>query len=151
MGDGKITPLHLIFIYFLFLHISALVKGVICVFFFIMMVPFLNAPNPPLPSSHRGAITSVYRLQTFNHYLPIEVRDKLPGTLNIFRLSHKTQHIESQAAQIVEHQYYVINKSYDKLHGITSTHSKTALSSLSCLPCQGTASLEALTGQPLQA
>lgn len=105
----------------------------------IMMVPFLNAPNPPLPSSHRGAITSVYRLQTFNHYLPIEVCDKLPGTLNIFRLSHKTQHIESQAAQIVEHQYYVIYKSYDKLHGITSTRSKTVLSSLSCLPCQGTA------------
>ena len=80
MEDGKITPLHLIFIYFLFLHISALVKGVICVFFWYHS---LTPPNPPLPNSHRGAITSVYRLQTFNHYLPIEVRDKLPG-LSIF-------------------------------------------------------------------
>lgn len=67
--------------------------------------------------------------------------NNLPGTLNILRLSHKTQHIESQTAQIVEHQYYVIDKSYNKLHGITSTRSKTVQSSLPWMTCQGTASL----------
>ncbi len=77
-------------------------------FFFIMMVPFLNAPNPcPAPTG------GYYFSLPLTDFLIITYRlksvTKLPGTLNIFRLSHKTQHIESQAAQIVEHQYYVID------------------------------------------
>lgn len=70
MGDGRITPLHLIFIYFLFLHISALVKGVICVFF-IMMVPFLNAPNPLCPTPTGGLLLqfTAYRLLIITYRL----------------------------------------------------------------------------------
>lgn len=51
----------LFFMYCLCLRISAVVKGVICVFFFIMMVPFLNPPTPLCPSSHRGAIILLLR------------------------------------------------------------------------------------------
>lgn len=68
MEDGKITPLHLIFIYFLFLHISALVKGVICVFFWYHS---LTPPTPLCPTPTGGLLLqfTAYRLLIITYRL----------------------------------------------------------------------------------
>lgn len=68
MGDSKITPLHLIFIYSLFLRISALVKGVICVFFWYHSL----TPQPPLCPAPTGGLLlqfTAYRLLIITYRL----------------------------------------------------------------------------------